>query len=76
MAFLQSLMNAGLLLSAIGLVGVLIHWTIKNDGSKSIKDQTGLFKMRDYEAEQQQATEQKLRTVENRMRDQEFRSRQ
>lgn len=74
MDFLASLLGAGLLLSTIGLIGMLIHWGIKNDGCESIKDQTGLFKMRDYEAEQQQKTEQKLRTVQSRLRDQDFRS--
>ncbi len=74
LGFLESLVSAGLLLSTIGLVGLLIHWTVKNDGSGSIKDHTGLFKMRDYEAEQRQKTENELRTVENRLREQDFRS--
>ena len=71
---LSSLLSAGLLLSTFGLVGALIHWTIKNDNSESIKDHTGLFKMRDYEAEKQAETENKLRTVQSRLRDQDFQS--
>lgn len=74
MDFLGSLVNAGLLLGTIGLVGLLIHWTVKNDASDSIKDQTGLFKMRDFKAEQDQETENKLRRVQNRLHEQDFRS--
>ncbi|TQV76256.1 hypothetical protein [Denitrobaculum tricleocarpae] len=74
MEVLSSLMNAGLLLSTIGLVGLLIHWSIKNDGAGSIKDQTGLFKMRDFEAEEQRKTENKLRRVEDRLQKQDFNS--
>ena len=74
LGFLESLVSAGLLLSTFGLVGLLIYWTIKNDGKEEIKEQIGLFKMRDYEAEQQKQTEDKLRTLENRLHDQDFRS--
>ncbi len=74
MDFLGSLVNAGLLLGTIGLVGLLIHWTVKNDASDSIKDQTGLFKMRDFKAEQEKETENKLRRVQNRLHEQDFRS--
>ncbi len=72
--FLSSLLNAGLLLSTFGLVGMLIHWTIKNDNSDSIKEQKGWFKMRDFEAEQQAKTENKLQTMQSRMQDQDFRN--
>ncbi|WP_282604524.1 hypothetical protein [Pelagibius sp. Alg239-R121] len=72
--FLSSLLSAGLLLSAIGLVGALIHWSIKNDASESIGEQTGWFKMKDFEAEKQLETENKLRTVQSRLHDQDFRS--
>ena len=71
---LSSLLNAGMLLSTFALVGMLIHWTIKNDNSDSIKEQTGWFKMRDFDAEQQAETENKLRTVQSRLQDQDFRS--
>lgn len=74
MDILSSLVNAGLLLGTIGLVGLLIHWTVKNDASDSIKDQTGLFKMRDYGAEEQQKTANKLRSVQDRLHEQDFRS--
>lgn len=42
-------MTSLLLLGAVVMIGLVIIWSIKNDGRKTISDQDGIFRMKNHE---------------------------
>lgn len=55
------MMNSLVFAGSLVAIAMVIYWYIKNDGVDRIGDQTGLFRMKDPEAEDTESDAQMLR---------------